>query len=184
MFCNNCGTQIPENTHFCPKCGQTTQKTNISTAPVNQQSNNLKKLHCPNCKSHNVQVTTESSVTGAVTTHHGGFSTSHVSNNHQTFWVCSDCGTKFRNIQSLEEEISKCKNTHIVLFVFSAICAALFLFFFTKSQSNPLGGFLFGAFIFGSAIGAIMFLISGFISKKKVKEMRAELEYLKINCFN
>ena len=142
------------------------------------------KLCCPNCKSHNITITTESSVTSGVTTHSGGFSSTHMSNNHQNFWVCSDCGAKFRNIQNLEEEIQKNKNTPVLWFVFAGIAFILTIFLLIKISSSPIGSFLMAPYTFGAALCAIIFLIFGFRAKKQQKNRINELEYLKANCFN
>ena len=182
-ICPNCNTNLPDGSAFCTSCG-----TKIGTAaPPQAPANPVQggKLHCPNCKSHNLQVTTESSVTGAVSTHsrNGRFSSTHVSNNHQTFWVCNDCGTKFRNIQSLEEEINKYKIQPILFFVLAAIAAVLALVWYINSQNNPLGP-LFGVYIGASVIAGVIFLCCGFSWKGKLAKMRAELADLKNRCFN
>lgn len=180
--CPKCNATLADNAVFCGKCGQ---KVNAAIPqPAAPQPNAVSKLHCPNCKSHNISITTESSVNGAVTTHNGGFSSTHVSNTHRNYWVCGDCGTKFRNIQNLEEEISKSKNNHIVFFVFTAIAAGLFIFFLNLCLNNPFGAFLFGTFTIGCGIAALIFVIYAFKSMKDIKKMRQELQYLKTACFN
>lgn len=141
------------------------------------------KLCCPNCKSHNITITTESSVTGGITAHHGGFSTTSMSNNHQNFWICSDCGAKFRNIQNLEEEIKKNKNAPAILFVIAGIALVLTLYLIIQISSSPIGAFLMAPYTVGAASCAIGFAIGGFVSKKKQKARINELEYLKANCF-
>ncbi len=34
MFCTNCGTELPENANFCPKCGVRTAKGVEAKAPL------------------------------------------------------------------------------------------------------------------------------------------------------
>lgn len=48
MYCNNCGTEIPKNTTFCPNCGSKINSTNM---PQNPHSSNPRtiKLRCKNC---------------------------------------------------------------------------------------------------------------------------------------
>ena len=142
------------------------------------------KLHCPKCKSTNITITTESSVTGGLTTHHGGISSTHLSNNHQNFWICSDCGSKFRNIQNLEEEIQKNRNSSTVLLVLGVLCAVLTGWLYMKISSSTLGGLLLGPFALGAALGTIIFIIGSLVEKKKQQKRKKELEYLKENCFN
>lgn len=137
---------------------------------------NATKLHCPNCKSHNISISTESSVGGAVTSTYGNTSVTSVSNTHRNFWFCSDCGTKFRNIQNLEDEINKCKYTHFIAWIIGAILAIIFI----VAIKNSVIGFL----LFPFAIGAVVFIIMGFVSKSKLDKKKKELEYLKENCFN
>ena len=137
---------------------------------------NAKKLHCPNCKSHNISISTESSVGGAVTSTHGNMSVTSVSNTHRNFWFCADCGTKFRNIQNLEEEINKCKYTHFIGWIIGVICAFIFII---GINNSPIGFLLFPFLI-----AAIVFIIMGFVSKSKLEKKKKELEYLKENCFN
>ncbi|MBO5040355.1 MAG: zinc ribbon domain-containing protein [Clostridia bacterium] len=182
-ICPNCNTNLPDGSAFCTSCGTKIGTAAPQQAPANPVQSG--KLHCPNCKSHNLQVTTESSVTGAVSTHsrNGRFSSTHVSNNHQTFWVCNDCGTKFRNIQSLEEEINKYKNQPLLFFIVGVIAAIISLVWFINSQNSPVG-FLFGGIIAITAICAVVFVCFGFSWKKKLAKMRAELADLKNRCFN
>ena len=150
---------------------------------MNEQS--TKKLHCPNCKSHNISISTESSVGGAVTSTHGNMSVTSVSNTHRNFWFCADCGTKFRNIQNLEEEIHKHRYTHIILWVIGAIAALGFIKFLISAISNPILGMLV---LYPTIITlfacAVAFIIIGFVSKSRLDKAKKELEYLKEYCFN
>jgi len=141
-------------------------------------------LHCPNCKSHNISISTESSVSGGVTAHHGAVSTTRFSNTHRNFWFCADCGTKFRNIPNLEEEIKKNKSSHIFLFVLAGIAAALFFYLYNQMSGSALGGIVFAPITFGTAFAAIGFLIGGFVAMNNQKKRVKELEYLKFHCFN
>ena len=47
-----------------------------------------------------------------------------------------------------------------------------------------LHAFLFGGYVAVSGICAIIFLCYGFYYKSKLKKMRAELDDLKVKCFN
>lgn len=141
------------------------------------------KLHCPNCKSTNITITTESSVNGGVTAHHGSVSTTTMSNTHRNFWICSDCGTKFRNIQSLEEEIKKTKITPFILALLGVVGAIIAIFFFANAGDSIFKGFpiIMGG---GAALGALIFFIMTFVSFSKTKKMEEELAYLKEKCFD
>ncbi len=180
-ICPNCNSSLQENAIFCASCG-----SKVSPDTPQQVRNHSSKLHCPQCKSHNLMVTTESSVTGAVTTssRSGRISSSHVSNNHQTFWVCGDCGTKFRNIQSLDEEIKKYKNSPTIFFVLAIVAAIICIYLSVNSMSNPLAGFMLGGYAVGSGIAVVIFICCGLYNKSKLRKMNVELEELKIKCFD
>ncbi len=177
MFCPKCGKENAENVKFCVGCGSALSGT-PTVQPVVKN-----RLHCPNCRSTSITITTESSVTGGVTTHHGGFSSTHMSNEHRNFWVCSDCGTKFRNIQSLEEEIHRYRNTPMIFVVLMVISVALFIYMYLKIQSDTFG-FLLTFYCFGAAIAAIVFGGLALYYRNNLKKLRKELAYLKVNCFN
>ena len=142
------------------------------------------KLHCPNCKSHNISITTETSVNSAMTTHHSHHSSTLVSNSHRNYWVCSDCGTKFRNLQNLDEEIQKSRKTPIVMLILAAISFVISLAFSIMGMDNMVGMFIFFPLIFAFAIGALAFFIMFFVCKSQTKKMEKERDYLKQNCFD
>ena len=178
MFCSKCGTKMEEGAKFCPSCGTATGAA-PAAAPM---AGGPKKLHCPQCGSHNIAVTTESSVNGAVTSHHGAFSSTHVSNTHRNFWMCADCGTKFRSIPSLEEEIKKTKSQPLIWAIFTAIALILTIYFFANSD-GLFTSFMFKAYGIASLICTILFGIFIFVSKNKLTKLRAELAYLQYHCF-
>ncbi len=175
-FCQNCGANVADNTEFCTSCG-----TKLGAA---QPTTNARKLHCPQCKSHSISPINESSVPGGLTTHHGGVSSTHFSNQQRAFWMCADCGTKFRSIPSLEEEIKKSKSTPIVMTVFAILGFIITLYLTINTIGKPLSSFFFIPYIVGGATATILFFIFIFISRSKLKKMKTELEYLKVNCFN
>ncbi len=189
MFCQHCGKENNDTATFCSGCGTSlaapvaTPAAAPAAAPAPAATAVKRHLHCPKCKSTNISITTESSVTGAVTTHHGSFSSSHMSNNHRNFWMCADCGAKFRNIQNLEEEIKKSKVTPIVYAVMTVISIILSIFLYNKIQEDAFG-FLLYAFLPAAVAAAIIFgclTLSGFLTLNK---MRKELAYLQVHCFN
>lgn len=187
MFCNKCGAQIADGSAVCPSCSAqfSAQQPQAFQQPAPQQTSG--KLHCPQCKSHNISITTESSIDSAVTTMHGRrsqFGSTKFKNTHRNFWVCSDCGTKFRNIQSLEEEIAKTKNMPIVYSVFTVILLILSIVFITNISGGFFKILIAGPFTIASVIGTIVCFCLIFSSKSKLKKMREELAYLKQNCFN
>lgn len=193
-FCEKCGSRIPDNAKFCNECGN-------SSIDVIKQSDmvplGVKKLHCPNCRSYNFSSLTESSVSGAFTTGGGNFAVTSVSNEHKTFWLCHDCGMKFRNIYDFEEELKKdlkklklCRTLIPVFFVLSV--AFFILGFIFKSKQNP-DEFIdmmvyYMTYSFAGAatflIVFIVFLIFYLSGNSVVKKESEELDVLKAKCYN
>ncbi len=181
-FCSKCGATLAGNAGFCTSCG--TPNGTPGGAP--QQFTGMQgtgKMHCPQCRSHNISPINESSITGGLTTHHGGMSATSFSNQQRAFWMCADCGAKFRSIPSLEEEIRKTKSQPIIWTIF-AILGFLLTLYIGINLAKPFGAFFLLPSFAGALIATILFFIFIFVSRSKLKKMRAELEYLKINCFN
>ena len=137
MYCSNCGKQIPDNSMFCPECGEKVAQKAVMpkvaeavTPSAGVAAFNAQRVKCPCCGGHNLQtvseVTTVSSTTG------GGYSGSkgclglllfgpfgllcgncgnaqktEVTNNTKLFWVCGDCGHKFEHLENIQKEKSE-----------------------------------------------------------------------------
>lgn len=143
------------------------------------------RLHCPQCKGEQINPIVESSVDGAMTSHssNGRYSNTTFSNTHRNYWMCSSCGNKFRNIQNLEEEIAKTKKGVTVYKIGTIICFIITLGLIIGMLDNPITAIVSGGFTFVMVIATIVFFCFIFTTKNKVKNMTAELEYLKIHCF-
>lgn len=143
-------------------------------------------LHCPRCKSEQITPIVESSVDGALTSHssNGRFSSTTMSNTHRNYWMCSNCGTKFRNIQNLEEEIAKTQKGVTFYIIGTIVCLIITLMLIKGIMDNPITALFSGVFTFTMAIATLVFFCFIFTTKNKVKKMTSELEYLKVNCFN
>lgn len=141
MFCSNCGKETRDGTKFCPYCGVALSQDVSAWQPAPSMGDEgkapipqSKKIKCPNCNGHNLQITTEVTTTG------GGYSGtkgclgflllgpcgllcgncgSKQSTSGRTYWVCADCGHKFRNLSEWKEEIESNKKLTIFCFVFS-----------------------------------------------------------------
>lgn len=177
--CPNCNKPIPEGSAFCPACGA---KAVINPVPTNP--GNPRKVHCPQCKSTQLLITTESSVDGAVSNTVGGVTATHVSHVHRNFWVCADCGTKFRNLQNLEEEIVKTKKESMWFSILAVVGLIVALFLFVKASNSFWGETLYQSFGVGAlvfAIGMGCFSVARFLKKKK---LLAERNYLQAACFD
>ena len=122
MFCKNCGTEMPDESKFCAKCGNSTEEN----VPIVSSSVIPQGVSCPSCKSTNLQTIVESETTGTG----GGFSGAKgclgflllgplgllcgscgskqkISTTNKTFWVCQNCGNKFRNAQEVMQETGR-----------------------------------------------------------------------------
>ncbi len=178
-ICPNCNSPIDNDAKFCTKCGTSIAQSSVATQPQVRTN----KLHCPNCRSYSITVTTESTITGGLTTSRGNVSATQFSSTHRNYWVCSDCGTKFRNIQNLEEEIAASRKKPTICTVIAVIAAIITIFLVSRMAENPLG-FLFAAYPFMTGIAALVFFVFIFVYKKQLNAMESELAYLKQNCFN
>lgn len=100
-YCTNCGKEITEGVAFCPECGtrQGVQQ------PVRRNTSPRGRLHCPSCRSTNLTPIIESSSTiGSVGRISKNIAVTGTNVNNKTFWMCQDCGHKFRNLEDLIEE--------------------------------------------------------------------------------
>lgn len=190
-YCKNCGKQINDDSKFCTSCGTQAAVQEINQhIPVTQgYSKANKRLRCPQCGSVRFSPVVESTNNGGVAVSNAVTRrtavTSYSSNTtHRNYWLCQDCGTKFRNIQNLKEEIASVTKLKNVFFVLSIITAVwcLFLFFMLEMESEVL--FLLAPAIF---VFVVFFLICFGIwlsSKFKLNKMNAEKKYLEENCFS
>lgn len=201
-FCTRCGNRLNDGAAFCSNCGAP-QNAAPAAAPTPAPARpaapapaparpaaaapaapapRAGQLHCPSCKGVHLSPLVESSVNGALTTSRGGMSATRVSNIHRNYWMCNTCGNKFRNTQSLQEEIvytEKSVKTAIVLTIISAL---LFLLLITQGESIAL--FLFFPFVLTVGLFAVVSFFMIFSYKGKVKKLKEELAYLQYHCFN
>lgn len=176
-FCRHCGTELSEATRFCPTCGQSQQ---ASPSPVRQPRANSKRLHCPNCRSTSISPVVETEVTSAMSLNHAisrknSISSHGFNNTHRNYWMCSECGNKFRNLQNLEEELSKHRKN-----VKSAMIGII-LVVIIMILSLIINGFSFLHILMLPALLLIIAAVN--ITRNKITELENERVYLKKNCF-
>lgn len=147
------------------------------------------RLHCPKCKSRNLVATSEAGKT------EGSAMSSRVSKNEvmttyssktftRNFWLCRDCGHKFRNIENLEQELymeeKQLKGSVIVMGLGGLLIAIALVLMISKGILGAMIG------IFPLLFG-ILFLAIGFFlnrsKKKTVASLKNRIEYLKVSCF-
>ena len=96
--------------------------------------------------------------------------------------MCHDCGTKFRNIQSLEEEIHGERfipNIFKFMFYLCLVATILFMLVGVFTQSG-----VFVAVIAFTVIAGIVMLIFWTVFDGRIREKEEELERLKSECFD
>lgn len=177
-YCQSCGNELEDGALFCGVCGQS-QNTAIRPArkPHTSYPN---KLHCPQCKSTAISPVVETEISGGTAVSHSftrktSGSSFRFNNTHRNYWMCSDCGYKFRNLQNLEEEIASLRKTAksgvygiILLVVLGLFCCITIGAGFTLVLLVPI---------------LILVVVSLFIIKGKIDAMESERAYLKKNCF-
>lgn len=176
-FCSNCGQQIDDNAKFCVHCG-TARSTQIPTPQPMAPGG--KQLHCPKCKGTQLSPIVETDVQGGYALNRSlgrkwSASAIDLKSVHKNYWMCRNCGHKFRQIDSLNEEIAvqakaqrACVSTSILFLVLSLICMMTDAGLVTIA-AIPLWGLMLGLW---------------FWFKKKVAALTAEKKYLERNCFD
>lgn len=187
-YCQKCGNQISDDAQFCPACGQSQQMQPAAKPIPRVQRSGGKKLHCPNCGSTSLSAIVESDVTGGTSynqslTKKSSVSTMKFSNVHRNYWMCGDCGQKFRNLQNLEAEIAatekRIRTMRIgALVIFVPLIFLLILGSILNGSLPPIFLLVLLALI------AALLCYSINYYKKQVIEMIKEKRYLERNCFD
>ncbi len=192
-FCSKCGANIDDAADFCSVCGEKTASQAQSAAvqpaaPQFQSATPQRMIHCPHCKSSDITITTESSVDGAVTSSAGRFAATSVSNTHRNYWICKNCGAKFRNIQNLEEEIVKVEKNRkscMIVCIITAIISLLITIWLAGMEVPftfvILAG---GVVVLIPFIIAVVTFIFIFVYKNRAAKLKQERDFLRQNCFN
>lgn len=175
-FCNNCGKQIDDTIKFCPHCGSAqSDAASQAFVPGGRQ------LHCPKCRSIQLSPIVETDVQGGYAINRSvgrkwGASAIDLKSTHRNYWMCGQCGHKFRNIDSLEEEIAvqeKAQRSCVyssILFVVLALLAMI------------SGGGMDIAVLLIPLL--LMFGCFWLWFRSKVTKLTQEKKYLEKNCFN
>ncbi|MBQ2927839.1 MAG: zinc-ribbon domain-containing protein [Oscillospiraceae bacterium] len=122
-YCPNCGKEIIEGAAFCPECGT---KQN-GWQPARRNTTPRGRLHCPSCRSTNLTPIIESTSTiGSVGRVSKNIAVTETNVKNKSFWMCQECGHKFRNLEDLIAE-----NKRVYKFgkiCFRALCGFLAVF--------------------------------------------------------
>lgn len=175
-FCPNCGSQVTEETKFCPICG-TPQNSQQS---VHRTTGTRKRLHCPNCRSVNLTPVIESTSTiGSVGRVSKNVALTGTNVNNKSFWMCQECGHKFRNLEDMIQENKRAYKLGKILFRLSYIFLSVFcclMGLLTKQM---------GMMIFTISLMIAAWYVSEKCILKKMKaKWDAEERKLRKSCFD
>ena len=178
-YCHKCRQEIPVDASHCPHCG-TAQISNHPSATTGR-----KGVHCPECGSTHLSTMVETSTNGGTAVHtpltsRVGVSTYTTSNTHRNYWICHNCGQKFRNLQNLKEEIARETKRMKLSLIWFIICTIAGILIFSSEFLRFFAGFAG----FGFVISGILFFALWLSTRKKVTDMSHEREYLEKNCFD
>lgn len=176
-YCSSCGQQIDDNAKFCAHCGTTQSPQTPAPQPFVPGG---KRLHCPKCKGDQLSPVVETDVQGGYAVNRSvgrkwGASAIDLKSTHRNYWMCGQCGHKFRNIDSLEEEIATQAKAQRSSAIFSILLLVLSLFYLLTGT---------GVLAIVTILGLIMFVCLWLWFRNKVSKLTQEKNYLETNCFH
>lgn len=190
-YCPECGREMEDGSNFCMACGTNVNgQGSVRKAHAAQGHGAAdKRLHCPQCGSVHFTPVVESTNNGGVAVSTGltrrvGVTSYSSNTTHRNYWLCRDCGTKFRNLQNLKEELdheTKKMKGHLIGGIASSAIVLLAFFLMNMRAGYAL---LLGPITFIYVIIDIYFLWKWFSTKGKVEKMSKEKDYLELNCFS
>lgn len=179
QYCSNCGSELEDGVGFCPNCGQ---RQNTEYQSVQRRStSNRKRLHCPACGSVALAPIVETEVSGGTAVNHSitrrtSASAMRFNNTHRNYWMCNECGHKFRNLQNLEEELAYIQKALKRLWIVLIAVGILIIL-----EAFAIGvGF---ALVFGSIFVLTMVIAIG-VYNSKASKLKSEKAYLEKHCFD
>ena len=176
-YCPNCGKEITGNPAFCPECG-TKQG---GQQPVRRNTSPRGRLHCPSCRSTNLTPVIESSGTiGSVGRISKNIAVTGTNVNNKSFWMCQDCGHKFRNLEDLIAENKRIYMTRKILLRTSFG----FLFIFNLGLSLLPGGNSGGSFLAALVLGLMWYVNEKWVLRKVTEKKMEEEKKLRKACFD
>lgn len=185
LFCKGCGRKFPiTNKKVCKSISDKIHDD------ITIESRH-KQICCPSCKSTHLQAIVETSTSVRTTENNyslgkgvigrllfgtpglllgsvGQKQRTHVDTQNRNYWICSDCGNKFRNIEDWREEINHKEQAAKVNLVLTIIFSVIAVMFFTGGEVSTIIGVIF--LIIGAA-KAITFLLSKIRIQKELREL-------------
>ena len=141
----------------------------------------VRKMHCPRCGSTHLTVQSNNRVVSSATAAHGFGKRSAVgvtfyNTENETFWVCMDCGKRFRDLDELQALVPVCLKKarvgRILMIVFAAYTA--FMLLCSPYVPGPLTAFCL-ILLLGMTALSYMIMRSW---QRKARETQAEYEEL------
>ncbi|MBQ4550432.1 MAG: hypothetical protein IJA49_05010 [Oscillospiraceae bacterium] len=150
----------------------------------------IKRLHCPHCRSQQLIAVTEATQSGGVATtnrvtRNSSMTTYSANTINRHYWMCRECGHKFRNLEDLNAELKQ--NTRIaeVNKKLTAIFAvALLVSMLTIILAGGLLGILMILVMFVATVGLGITLGLWLRSQLVVKKLAPEKAFLEQHCFD
>lgn len=182
-ICPKCSANVEDNAAFCGTCG----------APIGAQptkSHGVKgRLHCPNCRSTALTSVTETASSTSMATHSAVTKNVAISSggtvyNNNHFWMCRECGHKFRNVEDLRRELAETKKKEKPLMFLSVLLLIAAAFSVACIVVMPAVTLLFMPLAVMSGILGIAVWVSWNGKKKSIKNMSDDLAYLEVKCFD
>lgn len=176
MNCKQCGSPNADDAKFCNNCGATFNEAHGKNFNVAQNQN----ICCPKCGNRNLQVTTDrdwgaAALGGVVGTATGGLGSGllNAASNlqQQTFFVCPNCGNRFRRPEELMQEAKMYGKRSNVISIICGIMLALCLLLMIVGI-NISSTFI----IVFSCITAAIFVLCIVFMRAKANKPKKELE--------
>ena len=124
----------------------------------------MKRMHCPHCQSRELTCVVETE-----------FSPMTLRNEQRDYFVCGECGCRFRSIQNLEEDLSTLeKNADLAIRTILLTAALCLLSALMISLDASI-----------TFYAPILILIGGLflLSRVQINKMESECRFLKCHCF-
>ena len=141
------------------------------------------RLHCPYCKDDTLIAAMETDSSNSIHNVVGGpmaTSTGFTKYHNRHYWMCRDCGKKFRNIEDLKGEIKKYQKTEKVWKIFSIILLPLIFFLLTKLDTLMITL----PFLIIFLLVFLVVFLEWNSCKKRIKIFSEELVWLEEKCFD
>ena len=147
------------------------------------------RLHCPHCRSEQLIVVSEAGETTGVATHgrmtrNTGMTTYNTRTVNRHYWMCKECGHKFRNLEDLNNELVKETKNEKVLKIVAIVFGLLTLLIVIPIVSNLTLLLIFSVPLLLLIGLDLVFYLAWRSTKKKVESMTLDKAYLEQHCFD